>query len=79
MTLVSSFGELVRQVSSAMTAPTFASFTIVLTDWVFARRRTVTNMNLAANAVASSTTPRFTGFSPRRNGRWTNWDWPSSV
>ena len=34
-----------------MTAPTFASFTIVVTGWVFARRRTVTNMILAADAV----------------------------
>jgi SRSO17 transposase len=34
-----------------MTAPTFASFVTILTGWVFARRRTVTGMILAADAV----------------------------
>jgi len=53
MTLVSSFVELVQQVSFVMTVPTFASFVIVLTGWVFARRRTVTGMILAADAVAA--------------------------
>jgi hypothetical protein len=49
--LVPSFLELVQQVSFVMTAPTFASFMIVLAGWVFARRRTVTRMILAADAV----------------------------
>jgi hypothetical protein len=53
MTLVSSFGELVQQVSGAMTQPTFSTFLMVLTGWVFARRRTVTNMILAAEAVGT--------------------------
>jgi len=53
MTLVSSFRELVQQVSFVMTTPTFASFLTVLTGWVFARRRTVTGMILAANAVGT--------------------------
>ncbi len=53
MTLVSSFVELVQQVSFVMTVPTFASFLTVLTGWVFARRRTVTGMILAANAVGT--------------------------
>jgi hypothetical protein len=35
-----------------MTAPTFASLTTVLTGWVFASRRTVTRMILAAGDVA---------------------------
>ena len=51
MNLVSSFLELVQQVSPAMTAPTFDSFGTVLTGWVFARRRKVTKMILAADAV----------------------------
>ena len=53
MTLVSSFVDLVQQVSFVMTAPTFASFMIVLTGWVFARRRTITGMILAAGAVGT--------------------------
>lgn len=53
MTLVSSFRELVQQVSFVMTTPTFASFVTVLTGWVFARRRTVTGMLLAADAVGT--------------------------
>jgi hypothetical protein len=51
MNLVSSFVELVQQLSLVMTAPTFASFVTVLTGWVFARRHTVTGALLAANAV----------------------------
>lgn len=51
MTLVSSFQELVQQMAFVMTVPTFASFLTVLTGWVFARRRTVTGMILAAGAV----------------------------
>ncbi|MEW6197800.1 MAG: transposase, partial [Planctomycetota bacterium] len=51
MELVPSFLELVQQVSCVMTAPTFARFVIVLAGWVFARRRTVTRMILAADAV----------------------------
>ncbi len=53
MTLVSSFLEFVQQVSFVMTAPTFDTFVNVLTGWVFARRRTVTGMILAANAVGT--------------------------
>ena len=51
MELVPSFLEVVQQVSFVMTAPTCASFMIVLAGWVFARRRTVTRMILAADAV----------------------------
>lgn len=51
MNLVSTFVGVVQQVSSVMTQPTFQSFMIVLTGWVFARRRTVTGMILAADAV----------------------------
>lgn len=51
MNLVTSFVELVQQVSFVMTAPTFASFLTVLTGWVFARRRVITRMIEAADAV----------------------------
>lgn len=51
MTLVSSFSELVQQVSVVMTTPTANSFITVLTGWVFANRRTVTGMIVAADAV----------------------------
>lgn len=53
MILVSSFVDIVQQVSFVMTAPTFSSFVIVLTGWVFARRRVVTRMIEAADAVGT--------------------------
>ncbi len=53
MNLVSSFVELVQQLSLVMPQPTFQSFLTVLTGWVFARRRTVTGMILAADAVGA--------------------------
>ncbi|MFZ1007840.1 MAG: transposase [Candidatus Sulfotelmatobacter sp.] len=52
MELVPGFTVLVQGLSAAMTAPTFASLTTVLTGWVFASRRTVTRMILAAGNVA---------------------------
>jgi hypothetical protein len=51
MDLVPSFVELVQQVAPVFTAPTFNSFVTVLTGWVFARRRVVTRMIEAADAV----------------------------
>jgi hypothetical protein len=51
--LVSSFVDVVQQVSSVMTTPTFSSFVTVLTGWVFARRRVVTRMIEAADAVGT--------------------------
>ena len=53
MTLVSSFLELVQQLSFVMTAPTFNTFVTVLGGWVFARRHTVTGVILAADAVGT--------------------------
>ena len=44
MILVSSFLDVVQQVSLVMTAPTFSSLVTVLTGWAFARRRVVTRM-----------------------------------
>jgi hypothetical protein len=53
MNLVSSFQELLQAVSFVMTVPTFVSFVTVITGWVFARRRTITGMILAADAVGT--------------------------
>lgn len=53
MALVPSFLELLQPLAGVMTAPSFASFVTLLTGWVFARRRTVTGMILAADAVGS--------------------------
>ena len=52
MELVPGFMVLLQGLSASMTAPTFASLTTVLTGWVFASRRTVTRMILAAGDVA---------------------------
>jgi hypothetical protein len=51
MSLVVPFTELVQQVACSMTAPSLATFRILVTGWVFAPRRTVTGMILAAQAV----------------------------
>ncbi|MFH1111148.1 MAG: transposase [Planctomycetota bacterium] len=53
MELVPSFVELVQQVAPVFTAPTFNSFLTVLTGWLFARRRVVTRMIEAAEAVGT--------------------------
>ena len=53
MALVPSFLELLQSLSMVMTAPSFVSFATLITGWVFARRRTVTGMILAANAVGT--------------------------
>lgn len=52
MELVPEFLVLVQGLSATMTAPSFASLTTVVTGWVFAGRRTVTRMILAAGATA---------------------------
>jgi hypothetical protein len=51
MDLVTSFVELLQQVAPVFTVPTFNSFLVVLTGWVFARRRIITRMIEAADAV----------------------------
>lgn len=53
MVLVSTFVVLVQQVSCVMTQTTFHSSLTVVTGWVFARRRTVAGMILAADAVGT--------------------------
>jgi hypothetical protein len=52
--LVPSFLDLLQPLSGVMTAPTFDSFLTILTGWVFARRRTVTGMILAADAAVGA-------------------------
>lgn len=52
MELVPGFMLLVQGLSATMTAPTFDSLTTLLTGWVFAGRRTVTRMILAAGDTA---------------------------
>lgn len=48
MFLVSSFAILLQDLAVVMTAPSFDNFTVVATGWVFAARRTVTGILLAA-------------------------------
>ena len=52
MERVPGFVGLLLGVSTTMTGPTFASLTTVLTGWVFASRRTITRMILAAGGAA---------------------------
>ena len=52
MELVPGFVLLLQGLSNTMTAPTFDSFVTVLTGWVFASKRTVTRMILAARLSA---------------------------
>src|ERR1700733_5484090 len=52
MELVPGFGLLLQGLSATMTAPTFANLTTLLSGWVFASRRTVTRMILAAGDAA---------------------------
>ncbi len=53
MEIVHSFDLLLQGLAVTMTAPTFDSFVTILTGWVFAPRRTVTRMILAAGDAAS--------------------------
>lgn len=51
MSLVPSFVDLLQPLSCVMTAPSFDSFMTLVGGWAFARRRTVTAMIMAADAV----------------------------
>jgi hypothetical protein len=51
MYLVNSFAALLQPLAVLMTQPSFASFVTLITGWVFANRRTVTRMIVAAGAV----------------------------
>jgi hypothetical protein len=52
MELVPGFNGLLQGLSATMTAPSFVSFSTLITGWVFAGRRTVTRMILAAGEAA---------------------------
>ena len=52
MELVPGFSELLQGLSATMTTPTFHNLVTVLTGWVFASKRTVTRMILAAGSSA---------------------------
>lgn len=54
VSLVPSFVDLLQPLSFVMTAPSFQSFLTLITGWVFARRRTVTGMILAADAATGA-------------------------
>ena len=51
MSLVNSFVLVLQQLSGVMTAPTWNNFQLLMTGWVFARRRTVTGMIEAAGQI----------------------------
>lgn len=51
MSLVVSFVEIVQALSFAMSAPVFNRFLILVTGWIFAPRRTITGMLLAAGVA----------------------------
>lgn len=51
MTLVASFLEVVQPLSWAMSTPSFRNFLIILTGWIFAPRRTITGMLIAAGVA----------------------------
>lgn len=52
MELVPGFVQLLQPLASTMTNPTFESMTTLVTGWIFASRRTVTRMLLAAGDAA---------------------------
>lgn len=79
MELVPGFMLLLQGLSASMAAPTFASFTTVLTGWIFASRRTVTRMILAAGDVAEK---HFSSYHRLFSAaRWSLmcWGWPCSI
>lgn len=51
MELVTSFELVLQSLSPVMTTPSFQTWLTLVTGWVFARRRTVTQMIVAAGAV----------------------------
>lgn len=51
MDLVRSFCDVLQPFGSVMTAPTFQTLTWIVTGWIFAQRRTITGMMLAAGVV----------------------------
>lgn len=53
MYLASSFAILIQELAIVMTSPSFANFTVVTTGWVFAHKRTVTGMLVAAGQAGA--------------------------
>lgn len=51
MELVTSFELILQPLAQVMTAPSFRTWLTLVTGWVFARRRTITQMIVAAGAV----------------------------
>lgn len=51
MRLVASFVHLVQPLDAEFSQPAFAKFTVLITGWVFAGRRTVTGMLVAAGVA----------------------------
>ena len=51
MELVTSFEVVLQSLSPVMTAPSFQTWLTLVTGWIFARRRTVTQMIAAAGAI----------------------------
>ena len=51
MTLVHSFLALVQPLAEHMTRPSFANLRVILTGWVFAQRRTITGIIVAAGVA----------------------------
>jgi hypothetical protein len=51
MELVTTFEAVLQSLSPIMTAPSFQTWLTLVTGWVFARRRTITQMIVAAGAV----------------------------
>jgi hypothetical protein len=46
MELVTSFEVVLQSLAPVMTAPSFQSWLTLVTGWIFARRRTITQMSL---------------------------------
>ncbi len=51
MSLVNSFVLVLQPLAAVMTEPSFENFLVLVTGWIFASRRTVTRLIVAAGAV----------------------------
>ncbi len=68
MSLVTSFSFMLQELAIVMTTPTFENLVIITTGWVFAPKRTVTNMLLAAGIAGERHHSAFHRFFA--NARW---------
>jgi SRSO17 transposase len=62
MELVTSFEVVLQSLAPVMTAPSFQSWLTLVTGWIFARRRTVTQMIVAAGALEDKHSSSFHRF-----------------